>query len=90
MLNRLNSVSEPTRYRVVVLTSWDRTDRNSAGQIASAADVHSLFNFALLCDTFAFFAVQIPLIVNLKAGKSKTAKDAKVSQRSRKDFRDDA
>jgi hypothetical protein len=28
MLNRLNSIPEPTRYRVVVLTSWDRTYRN--------------------------------------------------------------
>jgi len=49
-----------------------------------------LLNFALLCDTFAFFAVHILLTVNLKAGKSKTAKDAKVSQRSRKEFGDDA
>jgi hypothetical protein len=28
----LNSSPEPTRYRVVVLTSWDRPYRNSAGQ----------------------------------------------------------
>jgi hypothetical protein len=27
----VNSIPEPTRYRVVVLTSWDRTNRISAG-----------------------------------------------------------
>ena len=34
----------PTRYRVVVLTSWDRADRNSDGQTASAPSFAPLKN----------------------------------------------
>src|SRR5437899_1035595 len=47
MLDRLNSVSEPTRYCEVVLTSSGRDDRNSPGRFASVA---------WLCGFLAFFA----------------------------------
>ena len=32
MVNQPQFLPEPTRYRVVVLTSWERTYRNPAGQ----------------------------------------------------------
>jgi hypothetical protein len=83
LLNGLIPFSEPTRYRVVVLTSWDRTDRNQAGQIASAAEVRRLLTLRFFATPmrslqFAFSGFQI------HRPRTLTAKDAKISQRSAK------
>jgi hypothetical protein len=39
MLDHRHSFSEPTRYRVVVLTSWARAYRNSGLRTSSSADI---------------------------------------------------